>query len=51
MDEDFPPPMRPEDSREFTRRRRGRNVALLIALVALCLVLYGLSMVKVAGAH
>ena len=51
MDEEFPPRMRPEDAREFVRRRRGRNIALLLALCALCLVLYGLAMVKVAGPH
>ncbi len=51
MDEGFPPPMRPDEAREFKRRRRGRNVALLLALVALCLIFYGLSIVKLAGTH
>ena len=51
MEEEFPPRMRPEDAREFTRRRRGRNIALLVALIVLCLILYGLAMVKVAGTH
>jgi hypothetical protein len=43
--------MRPEDAREFRRRRRGRNIALLLALIAVCLIFYGLSMVKMAGTH
>lgn len=43
--------MPPAEAREFVRRRRGRNVALLVALVALCLIFYGLSMVKLAAAH
>ncbi len=43
--------MEPEQAREFRRRRRGRNIAVLIALIAFCLVFYGLSMVKIAGAH
>ncbi len=48
-DNDFPPQMGPEQAREFKRRRRGRNIALLLALVALCLIFYGLSMVKLAA--
>ncbi len=51
MDEGFPPLMPPEQAREFKRRRRGRNIALLLALIALCLIFYGLSIVKLAGTH
>ena len=51
MVDDFPPQMRPDEAREFKRRRRGRNIALLLALIALCLVFYGLSMVKMAVTH
>ncbi len=43
--------MGPEQAREFKRRRRGRNIALLLALIVLCLVFYGLSMVKMVAAH
>ncbi|MHB1302168.1 MAG: hypothetical protein ACYCZB_01650 [Acidiphilium sp.] len=35
-----------EQRAEFVRRRRGRNRALLGALVALCLLLYGIAVVK-----
>ncbi len=48
-DGDFPPRMGVEEAREFKRRRRGRNIALLVALLALCLIFYGLSMVKLAA--
>ena len=51
MHDDFPPPMQPAEAREFQRRRRGRNIALLLVLVAVCLVFYGLSMVKMAVTH
>ena len=48
MDEQFPPPMPPAQAREFTRRRRGRNVAIMVALVVLCLMFYAIAMVKLA---
>ncbi len=51
MSDDFPPPMRPDEAREFKRRRRGRNIALLLVLIAVCLVFYGLSMVKMTIMH
>ena len=43
--------MRPDEVLEFKRRRRGRNIAVLVALIVLCLIFYGLAMVKVAGTH
>ncbi|HQT60684.1 MAG TPA: hypothetical protein PLV07_04805 [Acidiphilium sp.] len=36
----------PEARQEFYRRRRGRNWALLAALIALCGLLYAVSVVK-----
>jgi hypothetical protein len=51
MSDEFPPPMRPDEAREFRRRRRGRNIALFLALIAVCLIFYGLAMVKMAGTH
>lgn len=36
----------PEQRAEFSRRRRGRNWALLIALVALCLLIYAIAVVR-----
>ncbi len=42
----FPAPMSPTDAAEFQRRRRGRNVMLLVVLVGLVVLFYALSMVK-----
>ena len=36
----------PAERAEFLRRRRGRNILLLVALGGLCLVLYAIVMVK-----
>ncbi|MCU4160662.1 hypothetical protein AiwAL_11170 [Acidiphilium sp. AL] len=36
----------PEQKAEFVRRRRGRNWALLGTLVALCLLIYAIAVVK-----
>jgi hypothetical protein len=33
-------------SEEVARRRRGRNIAMLIVLLALCLLFYAISIVK-----
>jgi hypothetical protein len=36
------------DSERLARRRRARNWAMLIALVALCLLFYAITVVKMA---
>jgi hypothetical protein len=36
----------PAERAEFMRRRRGRNVALLVALGGVCLVIYAIVIVK-----
>ncbi len=36
------------DSERLARRRRGRNWALLIALVALCVLFYAITVVKMS---
>ena len=46
VDEDFPPAMSPTDAAEFTRRRRGRNVLLLVVLIGIAALFYAISMVK-----
>ena len=38
----------PELKAEFGRRRRGRNIALLVAMFALCLLIYAIAVVKLA---
>ena len=48
---DTPPrPMSPTEAAEFRRRQRGRNIALLVVLVALAAVFYAISIVKLAHA-
>ena len=47
MDE-FLPRMPPDQARAFRARRRERNIALLIALVALCALFYAIAIVKLA---
>ena len=49
MDE-FPPPLSPGEAAELKRRRRGRNVAMLIVLVGICVLFYALAIVKLAKA-
>ncbi len=45
MDE-FPHPLTPDETVELRRRQRGKNIALLVALIALALLFYAISMVK-----
>jgi hypothetical protein len=37
-----------DDSEILARRRRGRNWAMLIALVALCVLFYAITLVKMS---
>jgi len=48
MDGSLPPlpPLTRQESQEFVRRRRGRNWAVLLALLALSLLFYGIFMAK-----
>jgi hypothetical protein len=39
-----------QDQEEIARRRRGRNVAMLVVLVALCLLFYAITIVKMTKA-
>ncbi len=41
--------MKPEEAQDFRRRRRGRNVAILVALIAICVLFYAIAMVKLAA--
>jgi hypothetical protein len=38
----------PEQEKELARRRRGRNIALLVALLAVAALFYAIAMVKMA---
>jgi hypothetical protein len=42
------PPLGRADSAALGRRRRGRNIAMLIALVAIAGLLYAIAIVKLA---
>jgi hypothetical protein len=43
-----PVPLTREESDALAKRRRGRNVALLVALLALAALFYAIAMVKMA---
>jgi hypothetical protein len=45
-DPDMPAPLSREESEHLARARRGRNIALLVVLLALSLLFYALAMVK-----
>jgi hypothetical protein len=36
----------PEVMAEYKRRRRGRNIALLVVLGGVCLIIYAIALVK-----
>ena len=46
VDEGFPPPLSPTEAAELRRRQRGRNIAVLIALIAIAALFYAISIVK-----
>jgi len=43
---DQPTRVPPELADEFRRRRRGRNIAMLLVLLALCGLFYAIAVVK-----
>lgn len=45
-DDGFPPPLSPMEAAELRRRQRGRNIAVLLALIALAALFYAISIVK-----
>ena len=49
LPENFPRPLSPAEAVELRRRQRGRNIALLIALVAVVVIFYALAIVKLGG--
>jgi hypothetical protein len=44
----IPPPPQTETGADFARRRRGRNIAMLVVLLALVGLFYAIAMVKMA---
>ncbi len=43
------PPLSREDSQLLAKRRRGKNIAMLVALVLICVLFYAISIVKLSG--
>lgn len=46
---DIPPVLTREESVVIGRKRRGRNIAMLVALVAIVALFYAISLVKLAN--
>jgi hypothetical protein len=46
----MPDQLRGQDREEIARRRRGRNLAMLVVLVALCVLFYAITIVKMTKA-
>jgi hypothetical protein len=42
-------PLTPDESAALARRRRGRNIAMLIALLALSALFYAIAIVKLGS--
>ena len=49
MADEFPAPLSPAEASELRRRQRGRNIALLIALLAVAALFYAVAIVKLGG--
>jgi hypothetical protein len=45
------PPLTREEAAALARRRRGRNIALLVVLVGVAVLFYAIAMVKLAKPH
>ena len=46
LDQDYGAPLPPLEALELRRRQRGRNLALLLALLAVVVLFYAISVVK-----
>jgi len=44
--DDFPPPLSPAEAIELRRRQRGKNLALVVVLVAVAALFYAISIVR-----
>ncbi len=52
MADDFPRPLSPAEAAELRRRQRGRNIALLVVLLAVAALFYAIAIVKLkVGGH
>ncbi len=48
LGDEFPPRPTPLEAAAMRQRRRGRNIALLVALLAFCALFYVITLVKLA---
>jgi len=48
MEEEFPPRPTPLEAALLIRRKRGRNLALLIALIGLAALFFAITLVKLS---
>jgi len=44
--DDFPPPLPPAEAVELRRRQRGKNIALLVVLIAMAALFYAIAVVR-----
>jgi len=44
--DDFPPPLSPAEATELRRRQRGKNLVLVVVLVAIAALFYAISIVR-----
>jgi len=44
--DEFPPPLSPAEAIELRRRQRGKNLALVVVLVAVAALFYAISIVR-----
>lgn len=44
--ENFPPRPTPRQAEEMVRRRRGRNIAMLVVLLGLAVLFFAITLVK-----
>jgi hypothetical protein len=47
--EEFPPRPTRQQGEEMVRRRRGRNIAMLVVLLALCVLFFAITLVKMSA--
>jgi hypothetical protein len=47
--EEFPPRPTRQQGEEMARRRRGRNIAMLVLLLALCVLFFAITIAKMSA--
>jgi len=44
--DEFPPPLSPAEAIELRRRQRGKNIALMVILIAMAALFYAIAVVR-----